>query len=309
MLAVWESNLEVSAPLAGTRLPTNPHTLTQYKLHIYTPTGWLRGTFWINPNDNEPSTTYPAPPSSPGKAGSSLSSSSRTAARKAKAQPQEQINEVAGGGLGIRTVEWRPNGDLLSIGGYDEKLRLLEQDEWQEAAMLDHSIKTIMPFTPRAGVQGLGELIAWREPQRWMQETGGRGIVSYERSTLPLAPAFARVDADSAAPKVGIVWQAWSPDGRLLASRNENVPGALFIWAFPPATSAGRGTEAQPYLLAFLQHGAPIEAAVWKPGSTSGAGAKLAIVCGTAAVYLWEVRPEHEEVRQRAEAVPIPIGE
>lgn len=91
--------------------------ILQYKLHIFTPLGHLRSTFMIDSNSNpsEPITISPHL-----KSNESSSESSKTTRRKN--QKDEEELTVAGGGLGIRCVAWKPDGKLLAIGGYDDKV-------------------------------------------------------------------------------------------------------------------------------------------------------------------------------------------
>jgi hypothetical protein len=91
--------------------------ILQYKLHIFTPLGHLRSTFMIDSNSNpsEPITISPHL-----KSNESSSDSSKTTRRKN--QKDEEELTVAGGGLGIRCVAWKPDGKLLAIGGYDDKV-------------------------------------------------------------------------------------------------------------------------------------------------------------------------------------------
>jgi hypothetical protein len=92
----------------------------------------------------------------------------------------------------------------------------------------------------------------------------------------------------------------------------ENVPACLYIWAFP-SDSDSAGAESTPYLLALLSQSAAIEHAAWRPAAAShdggSGGATLALLAGGAALYLWRREDaQREGTRQRAEAVPVPIG-
>ena len=41
--------------------------------------------------------------------------------------------------LGVKCVSWSPSGQLLSIGSYDEKLRVLNHMTWKTLAEHDHA--------------------------------------------------------------------------------------------------------------------------------------------------------------------------
>ncbi|PWN50897.1 WD40 repeat-like protein [Violaceomyces palustris] len=271
--AVWESSLE-------------------YKLLIYTPLGHLRSTFYIDPNSaSEPTTRAPHLDATSPSIGASN--------QRKKKEADEFV--VAGGGLGIKHVSWHPSGDFLAIAGYDEKIRFLENQEWTEFASVDLSKRTLMPYAPNLSVKSHGRLIAWREPGNWMEDTGGGGIVPFEVASLPTSIAVIRVDDSKPNPKLGVKWMRWSPDGDLIASRDERMPFTIFIHSF--ALSKGSNPSAKPYLLSVLFFSAPVSSASWK----SGHSGKLGVVCGSNAVYFWELLEKRQGGwEQRAEAVPIP---
>ena len=254
-IAVWEGQLE-------------------YKLLVYTPLGKLRSTFMIDPVlEGEPTTVAPhldststARPPKPsaalsqsvlrgsataagsfgannsGSSGSSSNNNSPHAGHSTKSKnASDMVSAVAGGGLGIRQVQWHPSGKYIAVGGYDEQVRILESSEWLECASLDLAKRTI--GAPPASVVSsvYGPLKAWREPTNWFEETRARGIVTckfdfllilfpshrltskttpVEPASLPIAPAALRVDTGKASPKLGVSWMQWSPDGSLIASFN-----------------------------------------------------------------------------------------
>lgn len=72
-------------------------------------------------------------------------------------------------------------------------------------------------------------------------------------------------------PKLGITSMAWSPDSRLLATINENMPHAVWVWDVAEAT-----------LSAVLLHLSSIRSMAWSP-----AGTQLAVTTGVERVYLW----------------------
>lgn len=76
-------------------------------------------------------------------------------------------------------------------------------------------------------------------------------------------------------PKLGISSAAWSPDSRLLASVNENMPHAVWVWDVAAAT-----------LAAVLLHLSPVRGVAWAGGGGGGA-TMLAITAGCGRVYVW----------------------
>ncbi|KAN0066414.1 hypothetical protein ACQY0O_000508 [Thecaphora frezii] len=310
-IAVWEGQLE-------------------YKVLIYTALGRLRSMFVIDPQSgDEPMTraphldaSSPAPAPRPsaslsqsvlrssavGSGSSKLRSSTLASSTSASARSRKDEDaplSVAGGGLGIREVQWHPSGRYLALGGYDEQVRILENEEWSEDCTFDLSKRMISGPNGDEALVPYGRLRGWREPQNWFEDTHARGIVSFETASLPVAPAALRVVTDKANPKLGVSWMEWSPDGHLIASFNERFPFTLFIHAF---SSDDPGEQIRPYLLSVLQLNLPVKRATWRPAHCG----KLAVVCESQAIYTWELLDDPtSEVRytQRVEAIPIPIDD
>ncbi|KIY94156.1 hypothetical protein MNEG_13807 [Monoraphidium neglectum] len=76
----------------------------------------------------------------------------------------------------------------------------------------------------------------------------------------------------------------WSPDGQLLATVNENMPHAIWIWDLGSAE-----------LAAVLCQVGPVRALAWSP-----AGRSLAAVAGGGRLYLWSPAG--------ASVVHVPLG-
>ena len=271
-LAVWEGPLE-------------------YKLQIYTPLGTLRATFLIEPDsDNSTPVTRQGAAVEP---------------RQTSKRRQESIDltsVVAGGGSGIRQVDWHPSSLFLAVGGGDGRVRILESMEWQEIACLDLSSSFIRASKDTASMATYGPLIAWREPLNWLEETRARGIVGLEQASLPISLSASKSDTNRLGTKHGIAWMAWSPEGNLLAALNERLPHVVWIFAFAQP-GQGRVTATSPRLLAVLQLNSNASKACWRPGHVG----KLGVVCDNRAIYTWElIATSASEYGQRAEAIPIP---
>ncbi|KAG6851214.1 hypothetical protein H0H93_015224 [Arthromyces matolae] len=65
-------------------------------------------------------------------------------------------------GLGIRCVAWHPSGSFLSIGGWDDKVYILDNLTWSPLVTFELSGKV-----PNG-------VIVWREPSKWLEATEGR---------------------------------------------------------------------------------------------------------------------------------------
>jgi len=93
----------------------------EYKVQIYSPLGHLQYSFQIDSNPNLVQSSFTS------NFGNAINEHTR----------------VSGGGLGIREMKWNPNGHLLALGGYDEVVRILENNDWSVAASFDLSRKVI----------------------------------------------------------------------------------------------------------------------------------------------------------------------
>ncbi|SJX60197.1 related to wd-repeat protein 8 [Sporisorium reilianum f. sp. reilianum] len=273
-LAVWEGPLE-------------------YKLQIYTPLGALRATFLIEPDSD---TNTPVT-----RAGAGAVTESRQPSKR-RQESTDLASVVAGGGSGIRQLDWHPSSLFLAVGGGDEKVRILESMEWEEIALLDLSSPSIRASKDAPSLPIYGPLIAWREPLSWLEETRGRGIVALEQASLPVSLSSSKSDSSKSGAKQGIAWMAWSPEGNLLAALNERLPHVVWIFAFAEP-GEGRVTATSPRLLAVLQLNGHARKVCWRPGHVG----KLGVVCDNRAVYSWElIATSASQYRQRAEAIPIP---
>ncbi|KAG8948606.1 hypothetical protein FRC04_009509 [Tulasnella sp. 424] len=174
-------------------------------------------------------------------------------------------------GLGIRAVVWHPTGAFLAVGGWDDKIHIVTSHGWM----------AIMTFELSAKVPA--NVFVWREPERWLEATHGKGFLSYDRvhayqsSPVPLI----RVDATKPHPKSGLVQLEWNLDGTLLMARFEQAPTAIHVYSFPKPD----GEPFAPRLSTVLLHSKSVLQARWNPTQTG----LLAACCGTGAVFTWDV--------------------
>lgn len=100
----------------------------------------------------------------------------------------------------------------------------------------------------------------------------------YVVSALPVEVTSVPPAQGKPNPKLGVGLLSWSPDGRRLASVNENMPHAVWVWDVAAAE-----------LASVLLHEAPVRALEWAPAGNNGAGGGGSLAMCTAAerVYLW----------------------
>ncbi|THH17388.1 hypothetical protein EW146_g3401 [Bondarzewia mesenterica] len=189
-------------------------------------------------------------------------------------------------GFGVRNVAWHPSGIFLAVGGWDDKIHILEQFTWSRVATLE--LGTRIP----PGVT------VWREPLNWIEATEGRGFLSYERLRGPQPLPQIRTDPSKPNPKSGVAQIEFNKTGTLLLARFENAPTAVHLFSFPAANE-----PFAPTLRSVLTHTRPVLQARWNPVRKGS----LVACCGTRALYLWSdewVGDSGEE--EMAECVGVP---
>ncbi|KAF8071311.1 WRAP73 [Scenedesmus sp. PABB004] len=189
-------------------------------------------------------------------------------------------------GLGVRSVVWAPGSDLLAVGSYDQVLRVLNGVTWAPLLECHHGSPVEEPRSvavyqeleePARGVLAPVQVQGGAPPKR---ETRAR----YAVAPLPVELTSVAPAAGKPNPKLGVCAAAWSPGSGLLASVNENMPHAVWVWDVGAAA-----------LAAVLVHLAPVRGLAWAPR-----GESLAIVTGGGRVYVWSA--------EGASVVHIPLA-
>lgn len=112
-----------------------------------------------------------------------------------------------------------------------------------------------------------------------VQQAKRESRARYVVRPLPVEVPSVAPPPDKANPKLGVSSAAWSPDGRLLASVNESMANAVWVWDVGSAS-----------LAALLLHVGGVRGVAWSPaggGGSDGNAAMLAVVTGNGRVYLW----------------------
>ncbi|EGD72033.1 hypothetical protein PTSG_00050 [Salpingoeca rosetta] len=167
--------------------------------------------------------------------------------------------------LGIKSVAWAPSSQLLAIGSYDQKVRLLNNVIWSEIIDFKHT-QTVTSTANRVVYAEIGAPAAEAAAKDIAHASSQYELISgsYKFNALKL-------DSEKPNPRLGVGWMAFSSDSRFLASRNDNMPNTLFIW-----------TVAKLRLTAALHQLAAIRCAAWHPTRPL-----LALCCGQGQVYFW----------------------
>lgn len=173
--------------------------------------------------------------------------------------------------LGIKSISWSPTGQLLAIGSYDEKLRILNHVTWRLVAELTHPATT--------------QQLVYKEVCLRPQLTGDTSnIASNVRSSSryeafgphqqpsTLIPVL-KPDMDRANPRIGVGSVAFSACSNYLYTRNDNMPTAVWVWSLHKLS-----------LMSVLLHESQVRCAVWHPSRP-----RLAICTGGSSIYFWTI--------------------
>ncbi|KAF9113445.1 WD repeat-containing protein wrap73 [Mortierella sp. AM989] len=175
-------------------------------------------------------------------------------------------NTGGGGGMGVKSVSWHPGSKLVALGGYDQKIRLLNHLTW----------KPILEFLHAAHIKYGPGTVLWRESESTVPVSGSvrvQGGIEYTIADQPAWIPTVRIDTQKPNAKIGVGWCDFNCDGTLLASRNDNMPNVLWIWSM---------SELKPVVI--IQQQSPIRVCRWDPGSPS----RIVWCCsGSGHVYSW----------------------
>uniref|UniRef100_A0A8I5YCM5 WD repeat containing, antisense to TP73 n=1 Tax=Rattus norvegicus TaxID=10116 RepID=A0A8I5YCM5_RAT len=177
--------------------------------------------------------------------------------------------------LGIKSVAWSPSSQFLAIGSYDGKVRLLNHVTWKMITEFGHPAAINNPKTvvykeaEKISQLGLGHLSF--PPLRAMAGALSTSESKYEIASGPVSLQTLKPVADRANPRMGVGMLAFSSDSYFLASRNDNVPNAVWIWDIQKLK-----------LFVVLEHMSPVRSFQWDPRQP-----RLAICTGGSKVYLW----------------------
>eukprot|EP00195_Chlamydomonas_chlamydogama_P006395 CAMPEP_0202899000 /NCGR_PEP_ID=MMETSP1392-20130828/7362_1 /ASSEMBLY_ACC=CAM_ASM_000868 /TAXON_ID=225041 /ORGANISM="Chlamydomonas chlamydogama, Strain SAG 11-48b" /LENGTH=368 /DNA_ID=CAMNT_0049585083 /DNA_START=375 /DNA_END=1481 /DNA_ORIENTATION=- len=171
--------------------------------------------------------------------------------------------------LGIRKAAWNVSGELLAIGSYDQRVRVLNHVTWQPLLECEHA----------PTLSGPSGVVVYREVDESAAGTPShmRSPISKELKSkyiicdLPATLPNIMPSMDKPSPKIGVGQLCWSCDSQYLATINENMPNTVWVWDM-------RAME----LGAVLMHQGHVKDMSWAPQ-----GHSLTIVGGNSKVYMW----------------------
>ncbi|TRY99424.1 hypothetical protein DNTS_022984 [Danionella cerebrum] len=179
--------------------------------------------------------------------------------------------------LGIKSVAWSPSSQFLVVGSYDEKVRVLNHITWKKISEFEHpatigNTKAVLfKEVERRPVLGTEDLHQLTADTSLFNSQSKCEYLQDEISPLPAQLLVIKPDPDRANPKIGISAMAFSADNRYLATKNDNMAQAVWVWDMQRLA-----------LLVVLEHTAPVRCFTWDPSRP-----RLALCTGTSRMYLW----------------------
>ncbi|CAI5782771.1 repeat-containing WRAP73 [Podarcis lilfordi] len=177
--------------------------------------------------------------------------------------------------LGIKSIAWSPSSQFLAIGSYDEKVRILNHVTWKKITEFEHPANIASPKiivykevekSPAVEVEKLAF-----PPTKKMASSLFSTKSKYEIAQVPVSLHHVKPAVDRANPRIGVGMLAFSSDNCFLATRNDNIPNAIWIWDVQKMK-----------LFVILEQLCPIQLFQWDPRQP-----RLAICTGNSRVYLW----------------------
>ena len=169
--------------------------------------------------------------------------------------------------LGLRCMDWSDSGQLLAVGAYDQKIRVLNHLTWSVLFEFEH----VSPVEQEASVFVETEVKPSfsRDPHGKQRNAPCR----YESKELPFTVPSRKPNPKEPDPKLGVSGLKFSCDSSLLASKNDNMPNTVWIWSVKKVR-----------LTAVLSHLNEVRCFAWDPCRP-----RLAICTGSHKIYLWSL--------------------
>ena len=166
-------------------------------------------------------------------------------------------------GLGVKTIEWSPNGDFLAIGGYENTITLLSTRTFCPAIHLAHT-NIVSPSSSTI----------FTEHANPSSESGR----AYTTANTSISPPTSNASSNER-PAIGTSILAFNSTGSQLASRDDAHPTTVWIWDLAALRSRA----------VLVQHSV-VKKVVWHPSDPD----LLLIHCiqGENLLYVWDTKAE-----------------
>jgi WD40 repeat protein len=160
-------------------------------------------------------------------------------------------------GLGIKSLSISPNKTYLSVGSFDQSIRLFSKISWMLISELKHEPNGIFHF--------------YKEEEYKEGYTDDRLYGRFLVLDPPDKVPSIKVPKDKPNPPAGVSCCEWSCNSQYLASRNDNNPNCLWVWK---TSCLG--------LQALTLQTQPVKHLEWSPKSLH-----LAFCTGTGRLFFW----------------------
>ncbi|XP_031469286.1 WD repeat-containing protein WRAP73 isoform X4 [Phasianus colchicus] len=172
-------------------------------------------------------------------------------------------------------IEWAPNGCVLAVWDTCLEVRILNHVTWKKITEFEHpatvtNTKTIVYKEVEKSPSVETERFSF-PPTRALASSVFSTQSKYDISQVPVSFQYIKPVADRANPKMGIGMLAFSPDNCFLATKNDNIPNAVWIWDIQKLK-----------LFVVLEQLCAIQSFQWDPRQP-----RLAVCTGNSKVYLW----------------------
>nr|XP_056721356.1 WD repeat-containing protein WRAP73 isoform X1 [Euleptes europaea] len=177
--------------------------------------------------------------------------------------------------LGIKSVSWSPSSQFLAIGSYDEKVRILNHVTWKKISEFEHPITVASPKTVVYKETEKSPVVKMDKLPFPPSKKAASSLFStkskYEIAELPISLHHVKPAVDRANPRIGVGMLAFSSDNCFLATRNDNIPNAVWIWDMQKMK-----------LFVVLEQLCPVQLFQWDPCRS-----RLAVCTANSRIYLW----------------------
>ncbi|XP_042687263.1 WD repeat-containing protein WRAP73 isoform X5 [Centrocercus urophasianus] len=172
-------------------------------------------------------------------------------------------------------IEWAPNGCVLAVWDTCLEVRILNHVTWKKITEFEHpatlsNTKAIVYKEVEKSPSVETERFSF-PPTRALASSVFSTQSKYDISQVPVSFQYVKPVADRANPKMGIGMLAFSPDNCFLATKNDNIPNAVWIWDIQKLK-----------LFVVLEQLCAIQSFQWDPRQP-----RLALCTGNSKVYLW----------------------
>lgn len=171
--------------------------------------------------------------------------------------------------LGVKSCAWSPSNQFLAIGSYDQQVRILNNITWKVVSDFKHPPKltnTNVLIYEESGKKPV--ILPWENQNNYKQFSVPS---QYILQDVPYQVPTIRPDPEKPNPKLGVGTVTFSTDNKYMATKNDCMPNAVWIWDMIKMK-----------LTSIVVQANPVRSFHWDYSET-----RLGIVTGTNKLYMW----------------------